>query len=205
MWFGRFVISYSGFALPGLLYWILFLLRSARLSILVNGTPKDFFGCSRGVCQGDPLSPLLFVLTEEVLSQGLEFCLLLGGLWQCLIRGIARLLLPHPIRMKFLFFCRDFFFLTNLLMFLNEYDQASEHVFNREKNLFYFVGLLHSHLGSIKNILQFYVGSFPFTYLGILIILGSPTVEVLRPLVDKFWERLSSWRGKIFPLLADAI
>lgn len=35
--------------------WILSILEFARIFILLNGSPQGYFGCSRGVCQGNPL------------------------------------------------------------------------------------------------------------------------------------------------------
>ncbi|KAI9192875.1 hypothetical protein LWI28_028829 [Acer negundo] len=49
--------------------WIDNILRSSRLSVLFNGVPEGYFYCSRGVRQGDSLSPLLFGIVEDFLSR----------------------------------------------------------------------------------------------------------------------------------------
>jgi len=49
--------------------WIRTCISTVQFFVLVNGSPANFFGISRGLRQGDPLFPMLFLIMMEVFSR----------------------------------------------------------------------------------------------------------------------------------------
>ena len=67
--------------------WMWWCISTAKFSILINGVLAGFFSNSKGLRQGDPLSPYLFVLGMEMLSTLLRRAGEGGFLSDCRLRG----------------------------------------------------------------------------------------------------------------------
>jgi hypothetical protein len=72
---------------------------SVSFSILVNGQPSQSFKPNRGIRQGDPLSPYLFILCADVFSNMIS-----EKQNQSLINGLA--ITHNAPKISHLFFCR---------------------------------------------------------------------------------------------------
>lgn len=65
------VLAHLGFG-PSFILWVKLLYTGVRSAVLINGYTSEFFYPSRGVRQGCPLSPLLYVISIEVLAANLR-------------------------------------------------------------------------------------------------------------------------------------
>ena len=68
--FLRIALSKMGFTVP-FITWIMSSLSSVSFALLVNGAASSFFKAGRGLRQGCPLAPLLFLIVVEGLSRAL--------------------------------------------------------------------------------------------------------------------------------------
>lgn len=129
------------------------ILHFVKLSISINGYATGFFNCKRGVRQGDPLSPLLFCLAEEILSRGISKLVESGQLQ--LMTGPRDFRMPSHVLYAddIMVVCRaSKNILSNLLNLFKAYEQASGPVISKDKSKFFLGSSLQNRSARISDI-----------------------------------------------------
>ena len=181
--------------------WIKIILESATMSISINGSQNGYFKCKRGVRQGDPLSPLLFCIAEEVLSRSITRLVEQGKL------NLISSSRHHSIPLHVLYasdvmiFCRGNISSVDALkeLFL-EYASCSGQHTNPSKSTIYAGSISPGRLNYLVNYLGFQAGTLPFNYLGVPIFKGKPKKFHLQPLADKIKVKLSTWKASLLSM-----
>ncbi|XP_026443827.1 uncharacterized protein LOC113343973 [Papaver somniferum] len=176
--------------------WILNILNSSRISILLNGSPEGYFKINRGLRQGDPLSPLIFVLIEDVLSRNIT------ELFQN--RDMTHMVRRNGIAPTHLFFADDIMIfckgnmksVTNLVKLLDMYQRASGQCVCREKSKIYFGGGSLNRRQTIADFLGMGITYFPDRYLGVKVMPGAVKYRHISNVVDKLEDQLSVMKVK---------
>ncbi|GJV38278.1 RNA-directed DNA polymerase, eukaryota, partial [Tanacetum coccineum] len=146
--------------------WIQSCLRSSRGSILVNGSPTEEFQFFRGLKQGDPLSPFLFILIMESLHISFQRVVDAG-----LFTGIK---INSMVNLSHLFYADDAIFLgqwselniDSLVRVLDCFFRASGLRINMCKSKIMGVNVEDGMVKNAASKLGCLVLKTPFTYLG---------------------------------------
>ncbi|KAK1422577.1 hypothetical protein QVD17_17860 [Tagetes erecta] len=177
--------------------WVMGILKSSKASVLINGSPTKEFYYSRGVRQGDPLSPFIFLVVMEAFNWVMNKASSIG-----LFRGIQ---LPNngPKLSHFLF-ADDVIILgewsksnfMNLIRILRCFHLASGLEVNSNKSSLLGINIQTNLVESLASCVHCKVSSLPFSYLGIPVGANMNKIKNWDPVIDSFKSRLSLWKAK---------
>ncbi|KAL7593363.1 hypothetical protein Lser_V15G33806 [Lactuca serriola] len=169
---------------------------SARISVLINGAATSEFSMERGIRQGDPLSPFLFIIVAEGLHIAMEEGKEIG-----IFEGIK--LPSQGPSLSHLQYADDVIFLgswsienaKNLIRILRCFELASGLKINMLKSKIYGFGVQGCELELVAWCLNCSIGSIPFIYLGLPIGASMARAVHWNPLIAKFQAKLSKWKA----------
>ncbi|KAK2450768.1 hypothetical protein QL285_009870 [Trifolium repens] len=180
------------------IHWMMLCVSSVNYSVLVNYEKVGPIHPGRGLRQGDPLSPYLFILVTEGLSSLIKHSVENGDLHGVKIcRGAP--LVSHLLFVDDCFlFCRANLDETNHLMqILKMYEQASGQEINMTKSEVFFSRNLNiasqedlSRIMGVRHVLG--TGN----YLGLPSMIGRKKRDMFAYVKDRIWRRINSWRGR---------
>ncbi|KAM0002505.1 putative RNA-directed DNA polymerase [Helianthus debilis subsp. tardiflorus] len=171
--------------------WIQGILNSSRSAVLVNGSPTFEFQCQKGVRQGDPLSPFLFLIIMEAFS--------------CLVRKACELgelkdlrFLSGNLPISHLLYADDAVILgewsrdniEKTARLLRVFHSCSGLKINIKKSFLFGIGVGNEEVTEMANLLGCRHGEFPFDYLGV-----KQCVVADRLVWDgRMWKFIPNWK-----------
>ena len=168
-------------------------------SILVNGEPKGLITPTRGLRQGDPLSPYLFLFCAEGLNAILNQASESGD-----IHGFS--ICRNGPKLTYLFFADDCLLFcqstleecVKIQQILAYYEEASGQVINWDKTtLFFSKNTSEQSQEVIKNSLNVPAIQHYEKYLGLPSFIGRSKKASFTQIKERIWSRMQGWKEKL--------
>ncbi|GJX53515.1 RNA-directed DNA polymerase, eukaryota, reverse transcriptase zinc-binding domain protein, partial [Tanacetum coccineum] len=177
-------------------HWIQSCLSSSRGSILVNGSPTSEFQFHKGLKQGDPLSPFLFILVMESLHLSFQKVVNAG-----LFKGVV---LDNSLQNSHLFYADDIVFvgkwcdsnINTIVHVLDCFFRASGLRINMHKSMIMGVAVENTKVTLAATNIGCMILKAPFNYLGVKVGGRTSRISFWDESTNKLLSRLSKWKMK---------
>jgi len=170
------------------------MISTPNFSILINGIPTTTFNATRGIRQGDPLSPFLFIMATEGLGRYFK-----KEQRERKIKGLRLWGNNLPITHQqfvddIMLFCEATIKeVRNMKRILDLFMEASGMEVNKEKSCTFVFNTLDSIKSHLTRTLGFRQGELPTKYLGNQIDINPTRMVNWQQVTEKLKNKMASW------------
>lgn len=182
--------------------WVMLCVTTVQYDVCFNGKTMGPIHPKRGLRQGDPLSPYLFLLCVEGLSWEITKASDSGDINDCKVcpsaPAITHLLFADD---SFLFFKASNEETTRIKMLLKEYERFSGQAVNFQKSgVFYSANVRRDKQEELSGILEVHNDLGEGKYLGLPSQIGRSKKSVFNFLKDRVSHRIQGWCNKLLSM-----
>ncbi|CAJ2641645.1 unnamed protein product [Trifolium pratense] len=178
------------------LEWMRACIFNSSMSVLVNGSPTEDFLVGKGLRQGDPLSPFLFLIAAEGLTRLMQKAVDNSSFHGFKVRDDLHF---HTLQ-----FADDTVLigegnwdnLWSIKTVLRSFELVSGLKVNFFKSKLYGINLDDNFLSAASSFLHCEVDSIPFRFLGIPVGANPRRKITWNPIVEAMKKRLNAWNGR---------
>ncbi|XP_051135512.1 uncharacterized protein LOC127254464 [Andrographis paniculata] len=186
--FLRAILSQFGFN-EGVVQLISNCFSNCWFSILINGKLEGFFKSSRGLRQGEALSPALFIIAAEFLSRSLNRLFLEKNAMYFQTKGRVKLTHLSYADDIIIFTSFDTSGLDNILKFLDDYESILGQRINKDKSSIILPKLCPAAIQ--RDLIcrtGFNIAELPINYLGAPLFVGNKRAVLYEGLLEKILQ-----------------
>ena len=181
---------------PQLILWLKACICTPNFTVGYNGRVHGYFKGKRGLRQGDPLSPYLFVIAMNILSLMLNKAaadLKIKYHHKCSKSKLTHLCFADDL---LIFMDGSIDSVQNVLQVLKEFEFRSGLAVSVQKSSFYASGLSQQEIDAIKASTGMPNGTLPVRYLGVPLCTKKLTIANCEFLIQQVKAKFSSWSVK---------
>ena len=181
---------------PLFLSWLKACICTPSYMVGYNGTVNGYFKGRRGLRQGDPLSPYLFVIAMNFLSLMLTRAAQDNNIKyhaKCSAMKLTHLSFADDL---LIFIDGSLNSVQQVLQVLKEFELRSGLVVSFQKTSFFSSGLSEEEVDTIHASTRMQKGSLPFRYLGVPLNSKKLSLVNCQPLLQQIKAKFSSWSVK---------